>query len=307
MIYITTRILNEVLVVNLLKVLKMTKIVNVKNISIGQGQPLVFVAGPCVIETSESCLKLADRLKGIFQKKKVPFVFKASYDKANRTSVNSYRGPGIKEGIKILADIKRRLDVLILSDVHCKEDIPLASETLDIIQIPAFLCRQTDLILAAAQTGKPINIKKGQFLSPWDMKSVVEKIRSTGNEEILLTERGACFGYNNLVSDMRSLVIMKNLGYPVIYDATHSVQLPGGQGNASGGERNMIAPLARAAIATGCDGLFLEVHETPEKALSDAATMLPVEELSCLIEQVIEIHSIVQHKSEKQSIRKINL
>ena len=272
------------------------KIVNVRNLAIGQRQPLVFIAGPCVIESHESCLKLADKLKTIFQAKKLPFIFKASYDKANRTSVNSYRGPGVKEGIKILADIKKRLGLLMLSDVHREEDIPIVLETLDIIQIPAFLCRQTDLILAAAKTGKPINIKKGQFLAPWDMKSVVEKMRSTGNEQILLTERGTCFGYNNLVSDMRSLVIMRELGYPVIYDATHSVQLPGGQGNVSGGERNMVMPLARAAVATGCDGLFLEVHENPEKALSDAATMLPIENLSCLIEQVLEIHKVVQRK-----------
>jgi len=269
------------------------KIVNVRNLAIGQRQPLVFIAGPCVIESHESCLKLADKLKTIFQKNKLPFIFKASYDKANRTSGNSYRGPGVKEGIKILADIKKRLDLPILSDVHSEEEIPIVSETLDIIQIPAFLCRQTDLILAAAKTGKPINIKKGQFLAPWDMKSVVEKMRSTGNEQILLTERGTCFGYNNLVSDMRSLVIMRELGYPVIYDATHSVQLPGGQGNVSGGERNMVMPLARAAVATGCDGLFLEVHENPEKALSDAATMLSIEALPNLLEQVLEIHSVV--------------
>ena len=269
------------------------KIVNVRNLAIGQRQPLVFIAGPCVIESHESCLKLADKLKTIFQAKKLPFIFKASYDKANRTSVNSYRGPGVKEGIKILADIKKRLDLPILSDVHSEEEIPIVSETLDIIQIPAFLCRQTDLILAAAKTGKPINIKKGQFLAPWDMKAVVEKVRSTGNEQILLTERGTCFGYNNLVSDMRSLVIMRELGYPVIYDATHSVQLPGGQGNVSGGERNMVIPLARAAVATGCDGLFLEVHENPEKALSDAATMLSIEALPNLLDQVLEVHRVV--------------
>ena len=269
------------------------KIVNVRNLAIGQGQPLVFIAGPCVIESHESCLKLADKLKTIFQAKRLPFIFKASYDKANRTSVNSYRGPGVKEGIKILADIKKQLDLPILSDVHREEDIPIVSETLDIIQIPAFLCRQTDLILAAAKTGKPINIKKGQFLAAWDMKAVTEKVRSSGNEQILLTERGACFGYNNLVSDMRSLVIMRELGYPVIYDATHSVQLPGGHGNVSGGERNMVIPLARAAVATGCDGLFLEVHENPEKALSDAATMLSIEALPNLLEQVLEIYRAV--------------
>ena len=268
-------------------------LVNVRDISIGRGQPMAFIAGPCVIESHESCLKLAEKLKNIFQARKIPFIFKASYDKANRTSVHSYRGPGMKEGLRILADIKRQLDVPILSDVHGAEDVPFTAETLDIIQIPAFLCRQTDLILAAAKTGKPVNVKKGQFLAPWDMKSVVEKIRSTGNEQILLTERGTSFGYNNLVSDMRSLVIMRELGYPVIYDATHSVQLPGGQGNISGGERKMIVPLARAAVAAGCDGLFLEVHETPDQALSDAATMLPLKDLPRLIEQVLEIHRIV--------------
>ncbi len=267
--------------------------VNVKDFSIGRGHPLVFIAGPCVIESYEGCLKLAEKLKNIFQARKIPFIFKASYDKANRTSVQSYRGPGLKEGLKILTNIKRQLDVPVLSDVHETKDIPFSAETLDIIQIPAFLCRQTDLILAAAKTGKPVNVKKGQFLAPWDMKSVVEKIRSTGNEQILLTERGSSFGYNNLVSDMRSLVIMREMDYPVIYDATHSVQLPGGQGNVSGGERKMIVPLARAAVATGCDGLFLEVHETPETALSDAATMLPLQDLPHLIEQVLEIHRIV--------------
>lgn len=267
--------------------------IKIRDFSIGRGYPLVFIAGPCVIESHERCLQLAEKLKAIFQPRKIPFVFKASFDKANRTSVHSYRGPGIKEGIKILADIKRRLDVPVLSDVHDAEDVPFIAETLDIIQIPAFLCRQTDLILAAARTDKPVNVKKGQFLAPWDMKSVVEKIRSTGNEQILLTERGASFGYNNLVSDMRSLVIMRELGYPVIYDATHSIQLPGGQGNVSGGERKMIIPLARAAVAAGCDGLFLEVHENPEQALSDAATMLPLNNLPCLVDQVLEIHRIV--------------
>src|SRR3989338_7027294 len=272
----------------------MTKRVNIKNISVGKGCPLVFIAGPCVIESYESCLELAEKLKIIFESQKVSFIFKASYDKANRTSVSSYRGPGVKEGMKILSDIKKQLDIPVLSDVHCKEDIPTVAGILDVIQIPAFLCRQTDLILSAGETGKPINIKKGQFLATWDMKAVVEKIQSTGNEDILLTERGTCFGYNNLVSDMRSLVIMRELGYPVIYDATHSVQLPGGQGNASGGERNMVAPLARAAVATGCDGVFLEVHETPEKALSDASTILPLKDLSVLLKQVLEIHKVVQ-------------
>lgn len=266
--------------------------VKIRDFAIGRGHPLVFIAGPCVIESHKGCMILAEKLKIIFQARKIPYIFKASYDKANRTSVNSYRGPGRKEGLKILADIKRQIDVPVLSDVHGVEDVPFAAETLDIIQIPAFLCRQTDLIVAAAKTGRPVNVKKGQFLAPWDMKSVVEKIRSVGNEQILLTERGTTFGYNNLVSDMRSLVIMRELGCPVIYDATHSVQLPGGQGNVSGGERKMIVPLARAAVAAGCDGLFLEVHETPETALSDASTMLPLHDLPRLIEQVLEIHRI---------------
>ena len=270
------------------------KTVTINNVSIGQGLPLVFIAGPCVIESYEGCMQLAEKLKNLFLAKGTPFIFKASYDKANRTSVKSYRGPGIEDGLKILAEIKRQLGVPILSDVHSEEDVSMAAETLDIIQIPAFLCRQTDLILAAAKTGKPVSIKKGQFLAPWDMKPLIEKIQSAGNERILLTERGASFGYNNLVSDMRSLVIMRKFGYPVIFDATHSVQLPGGQGNASGGEREMAPPLARAAVATGCDGLFLEVHETPEKGLSDAATMLPFADLSALVDQVLAIHAVVQ-------------
>ncbi|MBI5308123.1 MAG: 3-deoxy-8-phosphooctulonate synthase [Planctomycetes bacterium] len=272
------------------------KTVTINNVSIGQGHPLVFIAGPCVIESYEGCMRLAEKLKNLFLAKGTPFIFKASYDKANRTSVKSYRGPGIEDGLKILAEIKRQLGVPILSDVHSEEDVSKAAETLDILQIPAFLCRQTDLIIAAAKTGKPINIKKGQFLAPWDMKPLVEKVKSAGNERILLTERGVSFGYNNLVSDMRSLVIMRKFGYPVIFDATHSVQLPGGQGHASGGEREMSSPLARAAVATGCDGLFLEVHETPEKALSDAATMLPFADLPALVDQVLEIHAVVQSK-----------
>lgn len=270
------------------------KTVTINNVSLCQGLPLVFIAGPCVIESYEGCMRLAEKLTTLFHAKGAPFIFKASYDKANRTSVKSYRGPGIKDGLKILAEIKRQLGVPILSDVHREEDMATAAETLDIIQIPAFLCRQTDLILAAAKTGKPVNIKKGQFLAPWDMKPLIEKVQSAGNERILLTERGASFGYNNLVSDMRSLVIMRKFGYPVIFDATHSVQLPGGQGNASGGEREMAPPLARAAVATGCDGLFLEVHETPGKGLSDAATMLPFADLSALVDQVLAIHAVVQ-------------
>ncbi|MDR4509137.1 MAG: 3-deoxy-8-phosphooctulonate synthase [Candidatus Brocadiaceae bacterium] len=272
----------------------MSENVRLKNFSIGHNHPLTFITGPCVIETPDACFMLAEKLKSIFAKKNASFIFKASFDKANRTSIHSYRGPGINEGMRILADIKKRLDIPILSDVHCKEEVPVVEEILDIIQIPAFLCRQTDLLLAAAKTGKPVNVKKGQFLSPWDMKSVIEKIQSVGNNQILLTERGVSFGYNNLVSDMRSLIIMGKLGYPVIFDATHSVQLPGGKGKTSGGDRDMVAPLARAAVATGCEGIFLEVHDAPEKALSDSATMLPLKDLSSLVDHLVTIHDSIQ-------------
>ncbi len=269
------------------------KTVKINNLSIGDGNPLVLVAGPCVIEDRETCLALAKRLKGIAQSLDIPFIFKASYDKANRSSMHSYRGPGLKKGLEILKEIKETVGVPVLSDVHSPEEAEKASKVLDILQIPAFLCRQTDLLIAAAQTGKPVNIKKGQFLAPWDMKYVAEKVSSRGNDQVILTERGTAFGYNNLVSDMRSVVIMKGLGYPVLYDATHSVQIPGGLGHASGGQREMVFPLARAAVAAGADGLFIEVHESPEKALSDSATMLPVDQLLPLLEQAKEIRTLL--------------
>ena len=269
------------------------KTVKINNLSIGDGNPLVLVAGPCVIEDRETCLALAKRLKGIAQSLDIPFIFKASYDKANRSSMHSYRGPGLKKGLEILKEIKETVGVPVLSDVHSPEEAEKASKVLDILQIPAFLCRQTDLLIAAAQTGKPVNIKKGQFLAPWDMKYVAEKVSSRGNDQVILTERGTAFGYNNLVSDMRSVVIMKGLGYPVLYDATHSVQIPGGLGHASGGQREMVFPLARAAVAAGADGLFIEVHETPEKALSDSATMVPVDQLLPLLEQAKKIRTLL--------------
>ena len=269
------------------------KTVKINNLSIGDGNPLVLVAGPCVIEDRETCLALAKRLKGIAQSLDIPFIFKASYDKANRSSMHSYRGPGLKKGLEILKEIKETVGVPVLSDVHSPEEAEKASKVLDILQIPAFLCRQTDLLIAAAQTGKPVNIKKGQFLAPWDMKYVAEKVSSRGNDQVILTERGTAFGYNNLVSDMRSVVIMKGLGYPVLYDATHSVQIPGGLGHASGGQREMVFPLARAAVAAGADGLFIEVHESPEKALSDSATMLPVDQLLPLLEQAKKIRTLL--------------
>ena len=260
--------------------------VQIKDIILGGNHPLVLIAGPCVIETEEICCRIAEKIKEITCRAKIPFIFKASYDKANRTSLKSYRGPGVEKGIKILSKIKKQIGVPIISDVHCSSEIDVVNEVLDVIQIPAFLCRQTDLVIQAAKTLKPINIKKGQFLAPWDVKNIAEKILSTGNRSIIFTERGTMFGYNNLVTDMRSIVIMKGMGYPVVYDATHSVQLPGGEGSASGGQREMIEPLTKAAIAVGCDGLFLETHENPEKAMSDSSSMLPINLLFPLIEKV---------------------
>lgn len=263
------------------------------NFEIGINAPLLVISGPCVIESYESCLTIAEKLKSITDSLNVSYIFKASFDKANRTSINSYRGPGIEKGIDILLKIKSKLNVPILSDVHCRTELDKVADALDVIQIPAFLCRQTDLILAAAQTGKPINVKKGQFLSPYDMKYVAEKIKSTGNDKIIFTERGTFFGYNNLVSDMRSIVIMKKLGYPVIFDATHSIQLPGGEDGKSGGDRDLVAPLAKAAVAAGSDGLFLEVHETPDKALSDSSSMLYLDDVESLLSKAVEIRNVV--------------
>ncbi len=259
------------------------------------------MAGPCVIETRETCLKIAERLKGLLQDLNLPFVFKASYDKANRSSIDSFRGPGLDKGLEILQEIKSSLDIPVLSDVHNPAEVAKAAKVLDIIQIPAFLCRQTDLILCAAETGKPVNVKKGQFLAPWDMKLVAEKILSKGNDKIIFTERGTSFGYNNLVSDMRSIVILREMGYPVLFDATHSVQFPGGQGSSSGGDRHMVEPVARAAVAAGADGLFLEVHEQPEKALCDPETILSIEKLPHMLEKLKKIREIVQKDTRDTS------
>ena len=256
--------------------------IKIKNITIGGKNPLVFIAGPCVIETEELTLKTAKELQEIFKNLAIPLIFKSSYDKANRTSVNSYRGPGIKNGLKILEKIKVKTNLPIISDVHSADEVSYAGKVLDVLQIPALLCRQTDLILAASKTGKPVNIKKGQFLAPWDVKNIIEKFTSTGNHNLLITERGTSFGYNNLVVDMRAIPIMKNFGYPVVFDATHGVQLPGGRGTTSGGQREFIAPLARAAVAAGCDAVFLEVHKCPDKALCDGPNMLSLEEVSVL-------------------------
>jgi len=255
---------------------------------------VVLVAGPCVIEGEEVTLRIAKGIKEITSRVGMGLIFKSSYDKANRSSIHSYRGPGLEEGLRILGRVKEELGLPVLSDVHRFEEIEKASALLDVIQIPAFLCRQTDLILEVARTGKPLNIKKGPFLAPWDMRNIIEKVTSTGNENLILTERGTTFGYNNLVSDMRSLVIMRTFGYPVVYDATHSVQLPGAGGDRSGGQRELVPQLARAATASGIDALFMEVHEDPSKALCDGANSLSLDEVEPLLVQVKEIDRIVK-------------
>ena len=275
----------------------MTAEVTITNhVKIGGENPLVLIAGPCVIETEKKTLWLAQELKTITEKLKIPFIFKSSYDKANRTSINSYRGPGLKEGLRILAKVKKNLGVPILSDVHQLSEINQAEKVLDIIQIPAFLCRQTDLIVKAARTGKPINIKKGQFLSPYEIGPITKKITTCNNPHILLTERGTSFGYNNLVVDMRSLVIMRRFGFPIIFDATHSVQLPGGESTASGGEREFIPYLTMAATAVGVDGVYLEVHDNPEKALCDGPNSLKISELALLLKKIKKISTISEKR-----------
>ena len=271
----------------------MTREIKIKDIKIGAGNPLVLIAGPCVIENKKLTLDAARVLKDLTAEVGIPFIFKSSYDKANRTSLDSYRGPGLKKGLEILKEVKEKLGLLILSDVHCRQDVKAAAEVLDIIQIPAFLCRQTDILVRAAHTGKVINIKKGQFLAPWDMGQIIKKIESSGNKNILITERGVSFGYNNLVSDLRALSIMRDFGYPVIYDATHSVQLPAGKGSCSGGERRFVAGLSRAAVAFGCDGLFLEVHEHPDKALCDGANTISLKDLEILLKQIKKIENVL--------------
>ncbi len=256
-----------------------------------KNREILLILGPCVIESEEHTLKMAESLKKIVGR---PFVFKASYDKANRSSVHSFRGPGLEKGLAILQKVQREMDLPVLTDVHTPEEAEIAAQVVDILQIPAFLCRQTDLILAAAKTGKPVNIKKGQFVAPWDMKNVVEKIESQGNRKILLTDRGTSFGYNNLVSDMRSIPIMQKMGYPVCFDASHSVQLPGSLGGSSGGEREFIPILAKAAVAAGCDALFLETHSDPEQAKSDKATVLPFGMLEKLLKDIEKIHHVMR-------------
>ncbi len=272
----------------------MTREIQLKKIRIGGNNPFALIAGPCVIESEDSTLETASRLKRITADLDIPFVFKSSYDKANRSSVKSFRGPGLREGLRILARVGTELGLPILSDVHRFEEIAPAAEVLDIIQIPAFLCRQTDFVIAVAKTGKVVNIKKGQFLAPWDIKHAAEKATSTGNQNVIITERGVSFGYNNLVADMRSLPIIRAFGFPVVFDATHSVQLPGAGGSASSGDRKFVPHLTRAAAAVGIDALFMEVHACPDKALCDGPNMLSLDELPALLKQVKEIDRIIK-------------
>jgi len=264
--------------------------------AIGAGQPLFLIAGPCVVESAELTLDIAGQLKEVTAALGVPFVFKASYDKANRSSRASYRGPGIEEGLRVLSEVRRQHRIPVLTDVH--EDTPLAevAAVVDVLQTPAFLCRQTNFIVNACSQGKPVNIKKGQFLSPWEMANVVEKARSTGNADIMVCERGFSFGYNNLVSDMRALAVMRSFGAPVVFDATHSVQLPGGKGAASGGQREFIPVLARAAVAAGIAGIFMETHPDPEHALSDGPNAWPLARMRPLLEALVEIDRAVKSR-----------
>lgn len=260
----------------------------------GNNRPFVLFAGPCAIESEERVLKIAEGIKKTTDRLNIPYVFKSSYDKANRSSIESYRGPGIENGLKILEKVKDEFDLPVISDVHTEEQAKIAADVLDVIQIPAFLCRQTDLVTAVGKTNKIVNVKKGQFLAPWDIDQVIKKIESTGNEKILLTERGVTFGYNNLVVDMRSLPRMRKTGYPVVFDATHSVQLPGGAGDSSDGDREYVPYLTRAAVGAGIDALFLEVHDQPEEALSDGANMVRLENLEKILKQAQAIDKLVK-------------
>jgi 2-dehydro-3-deoxyphosphooctonate aldolase (KDO 8-P synthase) len=277
-----------------------TKPVAVGPIRIGGSLPVAVIAGPCVIESKDAALRHAAALKEKADRVGVPYIFKSSYDKANRSSVNSFRGPGLKQGLEILAQVKAQVGVPILTDVHEIDQVARVSEVADVLQIPAFLCRQTDFVLAVAKSGRVVNVKKGQFLAPWDMRNVLDKILSTGNDQVLLTERGASFGYNNLVSDMRSLVVMRDLGYPVVFDATHSLQLPGGLGAASGGERKYIPALARAGVAAGVDALFMEVHEDPDHALSDGPNSLRLDDFENLLKMVKRLDALVKEEEARR-------
>ena len=272
-----------------------TRAVRIGSVTIGGGAPLAVIGGPCAIENEKHALMVAERLQRITADAGVPFIYKSSYDKANRSSIRAYRGPGLTEGLRILKKVKEETGLAVLSDVHAVSEVGPAAQVLDVLQSPAFLCRQTDLIVACARSGRPVNVKKGQFVAPRDMVNVVEKIRASGTEDLLLTERGTSFGYNNLVVDFRGLPIMRAFGYPVIFDATHSVQLPGGQGDRSGGERQYVRGLARAAVAVGVDALFMEMHEDPDRTmedgrpLSDGPNMLKLDDLPRLLDEVLAI------------------
>jgi len=268
--------------------------IRIQDIAIGGNNPPLIIAGPCVIENEEITFYSAKKLKEICSAVGLPFIFKSSYDKANRTSLSSYRGPGIDRGLEILSDIKGKFDIPVISDVHSVDEVKHAAEVLDALQIPAFLCRQTDLIIEASKTGKPVNIKKGQFLAPWDIKNIIDKFISTGNKNLFITERGSSFGYNNLVVDFRAFPIMRSFGYPVIFDVTHSLQLPGGQGSCSGGQREFAEPLARAAVAVGIDGLFMEVHPEPDKALCDGPNMIKLDEVEGLLNTIKAIDDLLK-------------
>ncbi|MBQ1416904.1 MAG: 3-deoxy-8-phosphooctulonate synthase [Selenomonas sp.] len=270
--------------------------VKVGNYTIGGGEKLTLLAGPCVLEGLDRCLLIGRTIKEICQRLDINYVFKASFDKANRSSFHSFRGPGMKEGIKMLQKIKDELQVPVVTDIHETSQAEPVAQVADILQIPAFLCRQTDLLHAAAQTGRVVNVKKGQFLAPEDMRNVVDKLHESGCDQIMLTERGASFGYHNLVVDMRSLPIMRSFGYPVVMDGTHSVQLPGGNGTTSAGNREYVEYLVRAAVGAGVDALFLEVHDNPEEALSDGANMVYLDKLEDLLKDAVAIHEIVRHK-----------
>lgn len=275
------------------------KVINIGGFEIGGKDPIALLAGPCVLEDYDRTLMIGKEIKRITQKLGMPYIFKASYDKANRSSFNSFRGPGLEEGLKQLARLKAELGVPVVSDIHESSQAEKAAQVLDILQIPAFLCRQTDLVNAAAKTGKIVNVKKGQFLAPWDMKNVINKVLETGNDKVMLTERGASFGYNTLVTDMRSFPIMRSYGHPVVMDATHSVQTPGGQGTTSGGQSEYVPTMARAAAAAGIDALFLEVHDNPEEALSDGPNMVRLDALEGLLESVLDIDAVLRKNSLK--------
>ncbi len=270
------------------------KKIKIGNFVAGDNKKFILIAGPCVLEDEKTAMDTARYLKKLTAKLKIPFIFKASYDKANRTSIKSYRGPGAKKGLAILEKIRGELNIPVLSDVHRFEEIERASKILDVVQVPAFLCRQTDFIIEIAKKARIINVKKGQFLAPWDVLNIIEKAKMAGNDNIMITERGASFGYNNLVFDVRSLPIMREMGYPVIFDATHAVQLPGGQGTSSGGQRDMVKYLARAAVAAGVDGIFFEVHRNPEKALCDGANSLYLDSMEELLTTLKKIDKLIK-------------